>query len=1607
MPFRARKSVIFGLALALLVGVGARAQEVLGRYTAMITPADQVNSNGQPLSQPSQILAQERANFHRFGIRQTEDTGDAYFGAREMRAELPRLLSRGQMDSAARSIVMAGGLVTVEILGQGGRPYALRVSGGAIGAVAQPPSAAPFPSAITGRWTFGRVTGVSGAVAQAGDPVVRVALECMRPDGGGAALGPLTLRVVAPAAAALPPGPVTFAAVVDGALLGSIAMTASGGSLAGPLPSGAPLVAGLRNGNRLELSMGATPVVSAGLSGSSAALSLLMDFCATPVDVPLSAALSAVPELPPVGDAAAGGTALVARAEAPIERGVVGEEAIGSRLGLWLLGQRPSLVRNRSFELAFPLPEGYPEYERPQHPGRVTMEEAYAYSEQIERGRRAYLEDLAARAAAETLPDRVTLTIPARLTRPEPGKPTRLDLEGTSKILTNYELQASVPAALRTLQMDLGSTMGRVFLRESAPLPLPLPEEIRALEPPLDPTGHPGFELFPVNDIYLRVTLALSDPQVLLPRDGEQARWSQGPSAEIAARVLEVRLFRRPRTRHDEPQAPETLLATWRRDTAAAMPEAGNLGALDVFAATYAAGVEDGRLLNLSGWHFDASGGPRTVGQMGLSPDVAAQQADLLIRANAVLERTPEREFAPDLLLRLLEQLVDPISRDGMIPPGFFGEAAALNEIARAKILRDAGPKLAAYIRARAPVLPLPVRSRGMAELGAYDISAQVFALALRGGQLAYLPTPSRNRSLDGMLDGIGDALPVPLDTAEALLTRLETDTLPGRSVPVVLDMRLVSARAVPQTMGPITLDELQRVVLTWQPERLRITADIAGTQELLTREFDPAAFGAGEGAAVPDDVYETTAETILGAWASRNSTVEDLASDILADRDFRARMGQAPQSAIEARAREQAERLIASAPDTFWIGLSVQMGSYDAAAQRIPITNVAIFPLPGRLDEGINGLPGLHFPRRAAFDHLPAAPADYDLIAGLDGGRHALLFAHVAIAEEQDRRDSLALARPDRLLFLRETGNGDVTVALSKSLEAAPRLGLAPPAAASPAGAPGVRTPAHPSGADGLDEAVPASSRPLPTFTAPEVLRLDAEGLDLLALSLQPELYDARAFRRMFIERVARERADLAAGRTPQWGRFFANPELELLPSLIEDLLPDFAAWSQARAAALPQRLRLSVGLSGPHPETGCRAAWALPQPTVADRAAVAQAAAMLPGVMPAARVSPVSDATKPGGPPLHVVLGRPSHPSGSGGTWACDVVDVRKTSSDLSEARTGLHAGAAPYVDALVAAEVPLVDQVTPSGPQAIDYLLTAEDIRLENLAPGAGDQPGLRGVLVIRASVSAVETWQFDTTTRKIVPAESYAEDAWQSLLPSRDTSAFDILGLRLGASLADVETTVADRMPGALRHVTPPAAQAGIYDHAEGFSTPDGREVILSIYDPGDEARPAVALMRYRYLPPGTATVEAVRKAVTEKYGPPDRESGDAMAWGVPSQELDPAEVCGGHNTLRGSNAPRLSAEKTRDELRAETSEGSYQPPEWGYYGWPVPLGDVPEYQRAQAETYCGPVVLARIRSDVHEPGSVDLTVWLLDKPEAERRAKAAAGTVVVPDLDMDL
>ncbi|MEM7439856.1 MAG: hypothetical protein AAF393_09675 [Pseudomonadota bacterium] len=109
--------------LATIVGHSATAQQLVGSYIAVIGREDLYNSRGVRLRQPWQILRQDRANFHRFGIRHRGDTSDNFFANLNNRAIMERMVMNGYIDRRAAATLVNGysDAVLVRIYGRGGR----------------------------------------------------------------------------------------------------------------------------------------------------------------------------------------------------------------------------------------------------------------------------------------------------------------------------------------------------------------------------------------------------------------------------------------------------------------------------------------------------------------------------------------------------------------------------------------------------------------------------------------------------------------------------------------------------------------------------------------------------------------------------------------------------------------------------------------------------------------------------------------------------------------------------------------------------------------------------------------------------------------------------------------------------------------------------------------------------------------------------------------------------------------------------------------------------------------------------------------------------------------------------------------------------------------------------------------------------------------------------------------------------------------------------------------------------------------------------------------------------------------------------------------------
>lgn len=123
----------------------------IGSYTARIGYQDHYSSRGNHLRRVSDILQQDRANYHRFGRRDAEDEGDNFFYSRGNRSRMGYLLRRGWVEAGLGGEIVRGTpLIKVDIYNDhievrrgGGTPSALPSQ------VASPPSQAYSPPVQT------------------------------------------------------------------------------------------------------------------------------------------------------------------------------------------------------------------------------------------------------------------------------------------------------------------------------------------------------------------------------------------------------------------------------------------------------------------------------------------------------------------------------------------------------------------------------------------------------------------------------------------------------------------------------------------------------------------------------------------------------------------------------------------------------------------------------------------------------------------------------------------------------------------------------------------------------------------------------------------------------------------------------------------------------------------------------------------------------------------------------------------------------------------------------------------------------------------------------------------------------------------------------------------------------------------------------------------------------------------------------------------------------------------------------------------------------------------------------------------------------------------
>ena len=77
-------------------------------YFAKISMDDKYNSRGGRLDSVSSILRQDRANYHKFHIRDRGDTSDNFFYYKSNRAKLSRMLRNGYISRGTRDAILYG-----------------------------------------------------------------------------------------------------------------------------------------------------------------------------------------------------------------------------------------------------------------------------------------------------------------------------------------------------------------------------------------------------------------------------------------------------------------------------------------------------------------------------------------------------------------------------------------------------------------------------------------------------------------------------------------------------------------------------------------------------------------------------------------------------------------------------------------------------------------------------------------------------------------------------------------------------------------------------------------------------------------------------------------------------------------------------------------------------------------------------------------------------------------------------------------------------------------------------------------------------------------------------------------------------------------------------------------------------------------------------------------------------------------------------------------------------------------------------------------------------------------------------------------------------------
>lgn len=510
-----------------------------------------------------------------------------------------------------------------------------------------------------------------------------------------------------------------------------------------------------------------------------------------------------------------------------------------------------------------------------------------------------------------------------------------------------------------------------------------------------------------------------------------------------------------------------------------------------------------------------------------------------------------------------------------------------------------------------------------------------------------------------------------------------------------------------------------------------------------------------------------------------------------------------------------------------------------------------------------------------------------------------------------------------------------------------------------------------------------------------PEALLLDHEGMDLLALALAPDMYNDAMFRRMLVDRLLKERAAAPGGTDLDWRPFFANPDQPLRADAVTEILPEFRDWTLARAAALPDTLLLPIG-GQPNPITGCNGLGLTNTAHIAMNEPFFQAnlpALLAPDIELSDRTRNLYSNGRPTPGPDGVLHW---HGGGrNGGALAC-----RYVSGSLRSLDRGLRPQDAPFVSAMIMVpDMPAVSPVS-RNPNTFLYRLSLSDQRILRASELDAVPEGLAGVIVLTADVVAATAYSGHVSGSGIEIVGQITAGDWDPVVAIAPAST-DILGLTLETPLADFLAAVKERLPAAATFETVVPGQ-GMFGHATAIINAETSEALAAIYASHVEGQPVIAVKRRLEFNAAQASVEGLRLAFEDKYGTEYREQGNGqLFWGGLPQEDDTNGYCGAPSVLQNQNLRSVPQLEMTDpgntaEARTVTAESFLHE-----FGWPEDFnpnrgGIVPDVAR------CGTLVAVRIAQSGRK---IIAVTWLFDRALAERlnQEPRSAPAGITPEL----